>query len=162
MDQELITYLDQRFTAIDQRFIAIDQRFTSLDQKIESLREETMQRFEQVDRRFEQVDRRFEQVDRRFEQVEDRIHQTQITVEKMNGDIRLVAEAWIGFNERQDSFREEAAANFKELRMTVRLPYEDLDRRVKVLETRAQHEGRDPVDIVREIQEKLANGTFGR
>jgi hypothetical protein len=133
MDQELITYLDQRFTAID-------QRFTSLDQKIESLREETMQRFERV---------------------EDRIHQTQITVEALDGNLRLIAEAWVGFTEKQESNRGEIQQEFNELRATIRLPYEDLDRRIKVLETRARNEGRDPMEIVREVHARMSGRPLG-
>ena len=96
MDQELIAYLDERF------------RETS--QQITSLREEMDRRFDGVDQRFEQVDQRFEQVDRRFEQVEDRVTQlatevrhTQVTIEGLRGEIRILAEGAFGLSERQET-----------------------------------------------------------
>ena len=68
MDQELKTYLDEKFKGIDHRFEVIDQRFEAIDQ-----------RFEGIDQR---LDERREQTNR----------QTQLLIESSRSDLQAVAE----------------------------------------------------------------------
>src|SRR5438045_2135964 len=102
MDQELITYLDERF------------RETS--RQIESLREETTQRFERLE-----------------ERTAEGFRYTGMEIEAMRGDIRQVTKGVAGANERLDSFRLEVAAEFKDVRASIRTPFENLDGRVRIL-----------------------------
>ena len=139
MDQEMIAYFDEHFRATARQ--------------IEGLREEMIGRFEQVDRRFERVDGRFEQMDRRFEQVDGRfergeeaLRHTQVSVEGLRGEIRLVAEGVAHTNERLDSLKTEVAQEFSETRKMIRLGYSDLDRRVRALEARRERPDRDPTE----------------
>jgi chromosome segregation ATPase len=130
MDKELIAYLDERF------------RETS--RQIQSLREETT-------RHFEQVDQRFEQIDQHFERVEESIRQTQVMVEGVRSDIRLVAEGAIGLDERLVTLRGEVTRGFEDVRGWIRcLPYADLASRIRQLEVWRETKERDPIEIVRE------------
>src|SRR3972149_5779936 len=92
MDPELVGYLDERFAYLDQRFEAVDRRFDAVDR-----------RFDAVDRRFDAVDQRFDGIDRSFDAVERRQDATDTTledtrrhlgvlIEKLDGQIQLVAE----------------------------------------------------------------------
>ncbi|HKI04950.1 MAG TPA: hypothetical protein VKK31_23425 [Thermoanaerobaculia bacterium] len=40
MDQDLIAYLDQRFSEMDQRFDKVDQRFSEMDQRLDRVETE--------------------------------------------------------------------------------------------------------------------------
>jgi hypothetical protein len=103
-----------------------------------------------LDERFSQVGERFSQMDERFSQMDDAIRQTRILIEGQGNDIRQVAEGVIGTNERLDSFREEMALQFDQVRSLISPPYSDLNRRVKTLESWRERTERDPVELVRE------------
>ena len=132
MDQELISFLDQRFREtsrqieglreetmqrfeqVDRRFEQIDTRFEQVDRRFEQIDtrfEQIDRRFEQIDVRFEQVDRRFEQVDHRFEHVKESIRHTRIEIEGLRGDIQAVAEGVIGLDEKLVWLRAEVASS---------------------------------------------------
>ena len=84
MDHELIAYLDRRFQEVNERFEAID-------------------------RRFEQVDQRFGQIDHRIEGVEASVRRSEVGVESLRGELRLVAEAVMGVQENREAARAEVA-----------------------------------------------------
>ena len=164
MDQELISFLDQRFRETSrqieglreetmQRFEQVDRRFEQVDRRFEQIDhrfEQVDRRFEQVDVRFEQVDRRFEQVDRRFERVDEGIRHARIEIEGLRGDIQAVAEGFMGLDERLVAFRGDVAADLKIVESSVRSPFEHLDRRLRTLETRAENEAKGTMDVIRE------------
>jgi len=134
--------MDRRFEQVDGRFEQVDRRFEQVDRRFEQVDG----RFEQVDGRFEQVDGRFEQVDGRFERGEEALRHTQVSVEGLRGEIRLVAEGVAHTNERLDSLKTEVAQEFSETRKMIRLGYSDLDRRVRALEARRERPDRDPTE----------------
>lgn len=106
--------------ALDQELIAyLDERFRETTEQISSLREETTQRFERLEGR-----------------MDERFRHNGIEIEALRGDIRQVAEGVAVANERLDSFRQEVAAEFKDVRASIRAPFENLDGRVRILETR--------------------------
>jgi hypothetical protein len=157
MDQELIAYLDERFRETSQQITSLreemDRRFDGVDQRFEQVD----QRFERVDQRFEQVDRRFEEVAQRFEQVEDSVAQlatevrhTQITIEGLRGEIRILAEGAFGLAERQETHESKVDRRVDEVEVLIPPYYQDLNRRVLVLESRADRETRDIIDVIRE------------
>jgi predicted nucleic acid-binding Zn-ribbon protein len=129
MDQELIAFLTERF------------RETS--QQIESLREETAQQFAGVREQFVGVDQR-------FARVEDEIHQTRIVVEGLRDQVRLVAEGVMSVSERLEFFRSDVAKGFDDVKASFVPYYEDLNRRVGILQGRADRETRDIIDVIRE------------
>ena len=83
MDQELIAYLDQRFSSIDERF-----RETS--QQISSLREETAQQIGSLRDEFESFR---EETTQNFGRVDEGIRQVHVVIEGLrNGEVRVVSE----------------------------------------------------------------------
>jgi hypothetical protein len=118
MDQELIAYLDERFG--------------ETSREIRSLREEVV------------VSR--EETAQRFERLEEKVRHNGVEIEGLRGDIRQVAEGVAGTNERLDTFQQETAADFKdvrsEIRTLVRGVFEQLDGRVRTLETQASAKNR--------------------
>lgn len=123
MDQELIAYLDERF------------RETS--RHIEALREEDS--------------RRFEQIDQRFEKAEEGTRHTQVLVEGVHDNVRLLAEGIMGMDQKLTVFKEEVAQEFDNVRSTIRnLPHLELERRIRNLEAWREVKERDPIELIRE------------
>jgi chromosome segregation ATPase len=136
VDQELKAYLDERFGRLEERMEA----------------------------RFSGVDARFSGVDARFEQLETAVRHTQVSVEAMRGDIRLIAEGVMGISERQEAFEAETARRFEEVKAMLSPYYKDmggraqslendvqsLDRRVRILEANADRKTRDVLDAIRQ------------
>lgn len=164
MDPEMISYFDQRF-----REMSLQSE--GLRQEIKDLRGEMNRRFEQIDARFEQVDARFVRVEIRLDQIEerienvearlghveeriekvdDRVHQTQIAVESLRGDLRMVAEGVMSNDEKIVTLREEVARKLDEMGITIRQTYQDMGDRVRRVERFVKREGRDPVELIRE------------
>jgi chaperonin cofactor prefoldin len=122
MDQELRTYLDERFGQIDKRFERIDERF------------------ERVDERFERMD---EKMDRGF-------REAQISVEGLRGEVQILAEGVIGLGERLQSQNSALTLRLEQVQVSIAPLYADLNRRLRVLEERAEREGQAPLDYIRE------------
>jgi chromosome segregation ATPase len=122
MDQELISYLDVHFQAIAGRFQAMEGRFQAIEGRLGAMegRFDAMEgRFGAMEGRFDAMESRMEE---RFKAVEESIRHTDIKVEALRGDIRLVAEGVAAVNEKLETFRVELGK---------------LDRRVTRLEQRA-------------------------
>jgi len=164
MDPETISYFDQRFREMS-------LQGEGLRQEIRDLGGEMNRRFEQIDARFEQIDTRFVRVEIRLDQIEerienvearlghveeriekvdDRVHQTQIAVESLRGDLRMVAEGVMSNDEKIVTLREEVARKLDEMGITIRQTYQDMGDRVRRVERFVKREGRDPVEIIRE------------
>jgi chromosome segregation ATPase len=106
MDQELIAYLDTRFTTIDRRFSEMDERFSEMDVRMNGL--------------------------------EEAIRHTDVKVEALRGDIRLVADGVAAVDQKLDAFRGEVAKEFEDVKAQNRASYAQVERRVSRLEQRAQ------------------------
>ena len=128
MDQELVTYLDGRFSALDGRFDALDGRFSDLDG-----------RFKGLDGRFNDLDGRFNDLDGRFSHelaelrrdTDTQIRQFHVLVEGLRDDIRAVAEG-VGANyEAHQQVRRELDLRFEDLRTWCGAPWAELDRRTR-------------------------------
>jgi hypothetical protein len=124
MDQELIAYLDERFRKID-------ERFHETNREIATLREET---------------------NARFGQLEQSVQGTRVLLENMHGQLRLVAEGVIGFDDRLQAFRKESAEGSEEALLILRRlpPYVQLEGRIDVLESWRERLDRDPIEVIRE------------
>ena len=103
------------------------------------------------------LDERFVKMDERFKQVETEARHTRILVEGLHGNIRLMAEAVVGTNERIDTLREETAGRLDEIKGTVVTIREVLvprlqilENRVQNLENRAERQTQDVLEVVRE------------
>ncbi len=89
-------------------------------------------------------------MDRRFERVEEAIRHTQVMVEGVRGDVRLVAEGTYGLDERLGSFRKEVQQEFEDVRKLLRPVYSSPDQRIRTLEVRKDLQGRDPIELIKE------------
>jgi hypothetical protein len=151
MDQELIAYLEKNFAQIGQRFAQMmDERFARMDERFARMDE----RFARIDERFEKQDEQFrsfrEETTRRFGHLDEGVRHTQVLVEGLWGDLRLVADGVVGLDERLMAFRKEVAQDIDDVRKLIRPIYSALDQRVRNLEIRKDLQGRDPIDIIRE------------
>lgn len=133
MDQELIAYLDERFS--------------EASQQIEGLRVDMMGRLERV---------------------EEAVRHTQVSLEGLHGEVRLVAEGVMGVGERLGFLREDISREAKETDGFLRLSYGTMDRHIKdmdqfvrvaisemnarmrPIEGWQERYGRDPVALIRE------------
>ena len=133
MDQELKAFLEEQFARAKQ---------------------ETAAQFGQVAEQFGQVAEQFAEVHVRLttmeENMEEKIHLTQVAVEGMRGDIRVVAEGVMAINERLEVFQEATAKNFKMTEASIAPYYKELDGRVRVLEARAERQTTDVIEAIRQ------------
>lgn len=143
MDQELIAYLDARFSETSREFREVKEMVEQLDAK-----------FGRFDGRVEQLDARVGRLDGRVEQVDGKVGQLQITLESMRDDIRQVAEGVIANSEKIDAFKADVVLNFGEVLGLLRPMYMKLDLRISSLEAWRERTERDPIEMVRELLSK--------
>jgi DNA repair ATPase RecN len=120
MDQDLLAYLDQRFSSID-------RRFEETAQQIQTLRGEMTSQLSRVDQRLEGMDQR-------FDTLETDVRKTWVSIEDVRGQVRLVAEGVASNYELLGLHRVEVSRRFDELEALTRQSYADLDERVQRLE----------------------------
>jgi archaellum component FlaC len=126
MDQDLLNYLEQRFSSIDRRFDQVDQRFNQVDQ-----------RFDQVDQRFDGVDQRFDGVDRRINKLEEEIRGAYVLIESLQSEVRLVAaDGILNLTEQLNRHREEVARKLGEIEALNKLAFAEFRRSHKKPEAR--------------------------
>jgi len=82
-NNEIITLLDQRFSALDQQFSTIDKRFSTLEEKID-------EKFSRVDERFSNMDERFSNMDENFSNMDTRFRELKMKSERLEGEIMLL------------------------------------------------------------------------
>ena len=114
------------------------------------------QRFQQIDRRFEQIDRRFEKIDERLDALDTAIRHTNVLVEGLRADVHLIAEGFVGMNDRFNTFQSEATLVFDQVKGWIEPYYRNLDGRLRVVEGRAERQQGDVLDAVRRMLSKPA------
>ena len=140
MDPELKAYLDHQFARIEERDGRLEGRMGGLEGRVGGLED-----------RVGGLEDRISGLGDRVGALEDAVRQTRVVMEGQRDDIKQVAEGVIGMNERLDSFRDEMALQFDQVRSLISPPYSDLNRRVKTLESWRERTERDPVEMVREM-----------
>jgi uncharacterized coiled-coil protein SlyX len=125
MDRELIAYLGEQFAKQNERFDRQDERFTHIEERL-TRQEEHLTR------------------------IDDGVRHTQVTVEGLWADLRLVAEGVVGMDERLGTFRTEMSQEIEDVRSLMRSVYSAMNQRIHSVEVRQDLKGRDPVDIIRE------------
>lgn len=128
MDQELRTYLEESFGSLRSR---MDEEFGQVRGEIGQVREEVGQ------------------VRGELEQVKTAVRHTQISVEALRSDLRLVAEGVIGVTDRLEKFQSEMALRFEDVKASIAPYYRDLNERVKLIEDRADRQTEDVLDTIR-------------
>ena len=146
-DQELIGYLDRRFGELSQK----------VDEKIEGLREENRQTRvvleEKIQQTWEESRQAREESQRAREesqQAREENRQTRVVLEGIRSEIQLLAEGVIGQGETFAARQSETLKAIEEVKALVTPAYQDLNRRVKILEERAERQTRDVVDVILE------------
>lgn len=153
-DQELIAYLDERFRETSrqierlreethQQFAAVDQRFAAVNQRLDT-----------VDQRLDTADQRFasfrDEVAERFERIDGEIRRTQVLVEDLRHETHIVAEGVVGGHEKLASYQSETRLEFDDVKGSIGPYYRDLNRRLIILEERADRETRDIMEVIRQ------------
>ncbi len=110
--QQLIEFLNRRFTEVDARFDAVDRRFTEVDARLDEMATKQELREQQAETR------------RHFE----------VVAEGLRSEIRQVAEGVLSVDEKLGRFRQEVQAEFDEIKAMIKFSYAELDRRVRTLE----------------------------
>jgi predicted nucleic acid-binding Zn-ribbon protein len=154
MDQELIAYLEEHFRGLRKEFVVsreeTSRQIGSFREEFVVSREETTPRFERLEAHMDRMEARMGHMEGHMGHMEEGLRHNGVEIEALRGDIRQVAEGVTGANERLDAFEKKVAAEFKEVRASIRTPFEGLDKRVLVLETevlgknRPKGKGRPP------------------
>jgi chromosome segregation ATPase len=107
-----------------------------------------------LDRQFadlrEENRRRFEQIDSRFERLEEEVRHGRVEVEGLRGQIQLLAECIVSFDQRLELFKGEVRRELETARGQIRPLYEALQSRVRTLESWRETKERDPIEIIKE------------
>jgi len=133
VDHELIAYLDERFR--------------ESARQMESFRAETSERLDAADKRFESFR---EEVTRRLDHLDEQVRHTRVVAEGLRHELHIVAEGVMGLSERLAAYQSETLLKFDEVRASMVPYYQDLNRRVGILEGRADRQTRDVIDVIRE------------
>ena len=96
------------------------------------------------------LDEHFEGIDRRFERIEQSDRHTRVLVEDLRGEIRLVAEAFVGLQESREADRTEVTRETGGVKSILAQSYSALDHRILDLEQWRERRDRDPVAVIRE------------
>jgi ABC-type transporter Mla subunit MlaD len=123
---------------MDQQLIAfLDERFRETLQQIAGLRTE--------------IDQRFERVDQRFEEAAETARHTVVLVEGLRHEVQLVAEGYMGLNEKLASYQSGIDVRFSQVQASIEPYYRDLNNRVAILEERAERQRGDVMDAIRNL-----------
>jgi predicted nucleic acid-binding Zn-ribbon protein len=189
MDQELIGYLDERFRELDERFLKVDERFLKVDELFlkvdERFRETSEHIIQQVVHQVRtetqgQIQSLRKEMDERFKEVNETTRQTLVIVEDLRDEIHLVAEAFLGTDERVQRLEDAKELTFETVKgwmepyfnsidergreldarsVQLDVPVKDLTNRVRVLEGRAT---RGRKKVMKAVAENVAGGKRSR
>lgn len=146
-DQELIGYLDRRFGEISQLREEIHAFRAETTQRIEGLHEENRQTRAALGETRAALEEENRQTRTALEE-ENR--QTRVMMEGIRSEMQLVAEGVMGQGEVFAARLSETLQKIDEVKALVVPLYQDMNRRVKILEERAERQTRDVVDVIRE------------
>lgn len=161
MDQELIAYLDRSFGETNRQISDLRGEVSGLRGEVSDLREETTRRFSETARQIsdlrEETTRQFERIDIRFEKMEETARHTLVLVEGLRHEAHLIAEGYLGLNEKLDRYHSEAKLSFEQVKGWIEPYYTDLGTRVAIIER-----GRDRVhdDVAAAIHKLLGRPPY--
>lgn len=110
----------------------LDERFRETSQQIKEVRQEIVQLRGEI------------------REVREENHLTRVALEGLRSEVQLVAEGVMGVTERLEAHQSETLLKFDEVRASIVPYYQDLNRRAKLLEGRADRQTRDVIDVIRE------------
>ena len=145
MDQELKAFLEEQFARAELRTA---EQFAQAEQRVAEQFGQVAEQFGQVAEQFAEVRTQLGTMNARSDRMEASIRQTQVLVEAVRSDVRLVAEGVMGLNERLEVFQEATAKDFKKIEASIAPYYEELNGRVRVLEAKALRKNTDVLKAV--------------
>jgi archaellum component FlaC len=154
MDRELIAYLGEQFAKQNEQ---VAQQFARQNEHFAQQFAKQNERFALIEERFDRQDERFARIEERLTRqeehlvrIDESVRHTQVTVEGLWADLRLVAEGVVGMDERLGTFRTEMSQEIGNVQSLMRSVYSTMNQRIHSVEVRQDLKGRDPVDIIRE------------
>lgn len=140
MDRELIAYLDERFGETSRQMEGLRADFAGLRGEFEGLRTETSR----------EITGLREETRAQFEALREESRHTQIQIETLRDEFRLVAEGVMGVDEKRENSQRSVEKELGEVRALIAPAYSGLDHRVHNLEAWRELKERDPIDVIRE------------
>lgn len=142
MDQELIAFLDGRFRETNQQFVALraemDERFRETSQQSADLRAEIVSLRKEMNERFEEV--------------HETTRHALVIVEDLRDEIHLVAEAFLGTDERVTRLEKSEALTFETVKGMVEPYFESIEKRGRELDSRSVQS-----DVpIKDLQDRVA------
>lgn len=172
MDPQLIAFLEERFREsrqhVDNRFDQLETRFGQLEARFDKLEIRFGHleiRVGQLEHRVGQLEHRMGQLEHRVGQLDDRVgqqglrldrleetgRQTLVMVEGLRDEVHLVAEAFVGLDERLQRLHNENTAVYDQVRGWIEPAFRGIDGRVQALEGRSDTRHLDVLDAVRQM-----------
>ena len=134
MDQELSTFLKESFSEMSRQFEAsLRQETARIREEMVSLRDEVATKAEMASLREEVATKAEmasfrEEVERRFDQQEETNRHTRVLVEDVYSTVQLMAEGFMGLNQRVDRYHKETELSFQQVHKWMRPYFEELSR----------------------------------
>ncbi|HEX6904563.1 MAG TPA: hypothetical protein VF789_32945 [Thermoanaerobaculia bacterium] len=182
MDQESIAFFEERFREISREISSLREdttrqisglreetahQFASLraetTQQISGLREETAQQSASLrEEATQHISSLREEMERRFDKQDETARHTLILVEGLRDNLQLVGEVVMGLGEQVNRYHHESTLSFEKVHGWIEpyfrnldLKQDGLERRVGILEDRADRQQGDAMDAIRRMVEKL-------
>lgn len=186
MDEAVMARFEQWFREASRQIASLREetagRFDQTHLEIASLREETSDRFVETSReiaasrdqtvleiavsrdetavRFDQTTQEFaalrEETTRRFDRNEETARHTLVLLENLRDEYRLIAEAYLGINERVERYHSQSTLTFEQVVGWIQPHFRDMDRRLGTVEGWAERQQGDVLDAVRRLLERLS------
>jgi vacuolar-type H+-ATPase subunit H len=144
VDEELKAYLDRNFRELREE----------TSRQFREAREETSREFREVREELggvrEELGEVREETSRQFGEVREDNRLSRVLLEGLRSEVQLVAEGVMGISERLEAHQSATLLKFDEVKASIVPYYQDLNRRVGILEGRADRQTRDVIDVIRE------------
>lgn len=139
-------------------------RFVQTSREIDALRDQTALEFavsrDETAVRFDQTTQEFaalrDETTRRFDQNEETARHTLVLLESLRDEYRLIAEAYLGINERVERYHSQSTLTFEQVAGWIQPHFRDVDRRLGILEGWFERQQGDVHDAVRKLLERLS------
>jgi predicted nucleic acid-binding Zn-ribbon protein len=96
------------------------------------------------------LDEKFGEVDAKFVEVKTEIRHNGVQIEGLHGQIKLLAEGLISFNQRFTSLENHVSRELADHRQTVTSAFGFVNDRIQALEEWKETKERDPIEIIKE------------
>jgi predicted nuclease with TOPRIM domain len=139
VDQELKAYLEEMKARMEEQSARMEEQSARMEEQSARM-EEMSARMDGQSAGLEEMRARMDEQFARMEtQSQTEARQTRVLLEGLYNNIGLLAEGIMGVTERLETFQEETANRFKEIKVALSPAYKDLDGRVHSLDNQVEH-----------------------